>query len=156
MATNGIVQVAQAAAAAAVAAAASSSSVPLASSSSSATPNGNISNGSTNTSNGNNANNVNAKHQMALINAISQAFRNQMGEPMQNDKIASLLLQHMGQLGELAKQGKLNYAQIMQVGSVFVLFCSVIAFLLLFFCCCCHCMSMRMGGWAVIMRARSR
>lgn len=105
MATNGIVQVAQA-----TAAAASSSSAP--------NPANNANGSSATMNTTTNGNNVNAKHQMTLINAISQAFRNQMGEPMQNDKIASLLLQHMGQLGELAKQGKLNYSQIMQASCI--------------------------------------
>ena len=93
MATNGIAPTAQASATQASTAGPS---------------NGNASNANVNISNA-------AKPQINLISAITQAFRNQTGEPLQNDRIASLLLQHMPQLGELAKQGKLNYTHIMQV-----------------------------------------
>ncbi|EIN11396.1 hypothetical protein PUNSTDRAFT_131560 [Punctularia strigosozonata HHB-11173 SS5] len=56
---------------------------------------------------GNSANNI--------ITALGNAFRSQTGEPLSGDKIAQLLFQNMNQLGELAKQGKLNQEQIMQV-----------------------------------------
>ncbi|GBE80655.1 hypothetical protein SCP_0303730 [Sparassis crispa] len=39
----------------------------------------------------------------------------QNGDPVSTDRIAQLLLQNMGQLGELAKQGKLNAAQVRQL-----------------------------------------
>jgi transcription initiation factor TFIID subunit 12 len=50
-----------------------------------------------------------------IITALGNAFRSQTGEPLSGDKIAQLLFQNMSQLGELAKQGKLNQEQIMQV-----------------------------------------
>lgn len=51
----------------------------------------------------------------SIITALGSAFKSQTGEPLSGDKIAQLLLQNMPQLGELAKQGKLNQQQIMQV-----------------------------------------
>lgn len=50
-----------------------------------------------------------------IITALGSAFKSQTGEPVSNDKIAQLLIQNMAQLGELAKQGKLNQQQIMQL-----------------------------------------
>lgn len=50
-----------------------------------------------------------------IITALGSAFKTVNGEPLPGDKIAQLLLQNMPQLGELAKQGKLNQQQIMQV-----------------------------------------
>ncbi|KIP05580.1 hypothetical protein PHLGIDRAFT_146519 [Phlebiopsis gigantea 11061_1 CR5-6] len=50
-----------------------------------------------------------------IITALGSAFKTQTGEPLSGDKIAQLLLQNMPQLGELAKQGKLNQQQIMQL-----------------------------------------
>ncbi len=52
---------------------------------------------------------------MSIITALGQAFKTQTGESMQHDKIATLLLANMSQLSELAKQGKLNQSQILQV-----------------------------------------
>ncbi|OBZ70672.1 Transcription initiation factor TFIID subunit 12 [Grifola frondosa] len=50
-----------------------------------------------------------------IITALGNAFKSQTGDPMSGDRIAQLLLQNMSQLGELAKQGKLNQAQILQL-----------------------------------------
>ena len=58
-------------------------------------------------SNGAGANNI--------ITALGAAFKSQTGDPLSGERIAQLLLQNMNQLGELAKQGKLNQHQIMQV-----------------------------------------
>jgi transcription initiation factor TFIID subunit 12 len=54
----------------------------------------------------------------SIITAIGNAFKSQTGDPMSGDRIAQLLLANMGQLGELAKQGKLNQSQILQVKSL--------------------------------------
>ena len=51
----------------------------------------------------------------SIITALGSEFKTQTGEPLPGDKIAQLLLQNMPQLGELAKKGKLNKQQIMQV-----------------------------------------
>lgn len=51
----------------------------------------------------------------SIITALGAAFKTQTGDPLPGEKIAQLLLQNMNQLGELAKQGKLNHQQIMQV-----------------------------------------
>ncbi|THH13164.1 hypothetical protein EW146_g7026 [Bondarzewia mesenterica] len=51
----------------------------------------------------------------SIITALGNAFKSQTGDPLPGDRIAQLLLQNMGQLGELAKQGKLNQQQIMQL-----------------------------------------
>lgn len=51
----------------------------------------------------------------SIITALGNAFKSQTGDPMSGDKIAQLLIANMGQLGELAKQGKLNQSQILQV-----------------------------------------
>ncbi|EPQ56944.1 hypothetical protein GLOTRDRAFT_73406 [Gloeophyllum trabeum ATCC 11539] len=50
-----------------------------------------------------------------IVTALGQAFKTHTGEPLSGDRIAQLLLANMPQLGELAKQGKLNQAQIMQL-----------------------------------------
>lgn len=50
-----------------------------------------------------------------LISALATAFKSQTGENLQQDRIAALLLQNMSQISDLAKQGKLNQTQIMQV-----------------------------------------
>ncbi|KZT22601.1 hypothetical protein NEOLEDRAFT_1137849 [Neolentinus lepideus HHB14362 ss-1] len=50
-----------------------------------------------------------------IVAALGHAFKSHTGEPLSGDKIAQLLLANMPQLGELAKQGKLNQAQIMQL-----------------------------------------
>jgi transcription initiation factor TFIID subunit 12 len=53
-----------------------------------------------------------------IIAALTSVFKSATGEQVHNDRIASLLLQNMPQLTELAKQGKLNQNQIMQVRSL--------------------------------------
>lgn len=58
----------------------------------------------------NNANNG----PVSIIKALGQAFKSQTGDNLSGDKIATLLLQNMPQLSELAKQGKLNQQQIQQ------------------------------------------
>ncbi|KAH7888864.1 transcription initiation factor TFIID subunit A-domain-containing protein [Phlebopus sp. FC_14] len=50
-----------------------------------------------------------------IITALGHAFKNHNGEPMTGERIAQLLAQNMGQLGELARQGKLNAQQIQQL-----------------------------------------
>ncbi|KAI6157648.1 transcription initiation factor TFIID subunit A-domain-containing protein [Pisolithus tinctorius] len=50
-----------------------------------------------------------------IITALGNAFKNQNGEPITGERIAQLLAQNMGQLGELARQGKLNAQQIQQL-----------------------------------------
>jgi len=50
-----------------------------------------------------------------IITALSTAFKAQNGDPLPGERIAQLLIQNMGQLSELAKQGKLNQQQIMQL-----------------------------------------
>ncbi|KAH9947573.1 transcription initiation factor TFIID subunit A-domain-containing protein [Amylocystis lapponica] len=50
-----------------------------------------------------------------IITALGNAFKTQTGDPVSGDRIAQLLIQNMSQLGELAKQGKLNQAQILQL-----------------------------------------
>ena len=58
--------------------------------------------------------------QANIITALGNAFKTQNGEPITNERIAQLLAQNMGQLGELARQGKLNTQQVQQVrGLVF-------------------------------------
>ena len=52
-----------------------------------------------------------------IITALSTAFKTQTGENIQNDRIAALLLQHMPQIDELEKKGKLNNQQILQVSN---------------------------------------
>jgi len=50
-----------------------------------------------------------------IISALGAAFKTREGEPLPGERIAQLLIQNMGQLSELAKQGKLNHQQIMQL-----------------------------------------
>ena len=50
-----------------------------------------------------------------IITALTSVLKNSSGENVQNDRIATLLLQNMTQLSELARQGKINQQQIMQV-----------------------------------------
>ena len=51
-----------------------------------------------------------------IITALGAAFKTQNGDPLPGERIAQLLLPNMPQLSELAKQGKLNQQQIIQVG----------------------------------------
>jgi transcription initiation factor TFIID subunit 12 len=50
-----------------------------------------------------------------IITALGNAFKIQNGEHITGERIAQLLAQNMGQLGELARQGKLNPQQIQQL-----------------------------------------
>lgn len=50
-----------------------------------------------------------------IITALGNAFKSQNGDPVPGERIAQLLAQNMGQLGELARQGKLSPQQIQQV-----------------------------------------
>ncbi|KAF8843035.1 hypothetical protein BDN67DRAFT_898098 [Paxillus ammoniavirescens] len=50
-----------------------------------------------------------------IITALGNAFKSHNGEPITGERIAQLLAQNMGQLGELARQGKLNAQQIQQL-----------------------------------------
>lgn len=63
-----------------------------------------------------------------IITAIGHAFKTQTGDPVSSERIAQLLTQHMNQLSELAKQGKLNQQQIMQVRSPL---CSLFLYMML-------------------------
>lgn len=49
-----------------------------------------------------------------IITALGNAFKDS-GAAMSNDRLATVLWQNMSQLTDLAKQGKLNQQQIMQV-----------------------------------------
>ena len=53
--------------------------------------------------------------QSNIITALGQVFKMQTGDTMSGEKIAQMLIANMGQLGELAKQGKLTHQQITQV-----------------------------------------
>lgn len=50
-----------------------------------------------------------------IIQALGNAFKNQTGGAIDNTQIAKLLQSNIGQLGQLAKDGKLTQAQILQV-----------------------------------------
>ncbi|KAG0707090.1 transcription initiation factor TFIID subunit A-domain-containing protein [Suillus ampliporus] len=50
-----------------------------------------------------------------IITALTSAFKSQNGEAASSTRIAQLLEQNMGQLGELMRQGKLTAVQIQQV-----------------------------------------
>jgi hypothetical protein len=54
-----------------------------------------------------------------IITALGNAFKDPSGATMSNDRLAAVLLQNMSQLTDLAKQGKLNQQQIMQVRHTF-------------------------------------
>lgn len=56
----------------------------------------------------------NSANAHAIITALGNAFKTQ-GGPMDNAQIAKLLQNNLGQLGQLAKEGKLNQQQILQV-----------------------------------------
>ena len=61
-----------------------------------------------------------------IITALGNAFKDPSGATMSNDRLAAVLLQNMSQLTDLAKQGKLNQQQIMQVRHT-VLTCEISA-----------------------------
>ena len=51
----------------------------------------------------------------SIITALGNAFKDPSGAALPNDRLATVLIQNMNQLNDLAKQGKLNQQQIMQV-----------------------------------------
>jgi len=59
--------------------------------------------------NGSSANTAN------IITALGNAFKDPSGAALPNDRLAAVLIQNMNQLNDLAKQGKLNQQQIMQL-----------------------------------------
>ncbi|KAF8482953.1 transcription initiation factor TFIID subunit A-domain-containing protein [Russula ochroleuca] len=50
-----------------------------------------------------------------IITALGNAFKDPSGAALANDRLAAVLIQNMNQLNDLAKQGKLNQQQIMQL-----------------------------------------
>lgn len=50
-----------------------------------------------------------------IIQALGHAFKNQTGGALDNNQIAKLLQSNIGQLSQLAKDGKLSHTQILQV-----------------------------------------
>ncbi len=52
-----------------------------------------------------------------IITALGNAFKDPSGVALPNERLAAVLNQNMNQLNDLAKQGKLNQQQIMQVRS---------------------------------------
>ncbi|KZT10768.1 uncharacterized protein LAESUDRAFT_721144 [Laetiporus sulphureus 93-53] len=54
-------------------------------------------------------------NQENIITALNNAYKTQTGDPLSSDRIAQLLIQNMPQLSQLAKEGKLNQAQILQL-----------------------------------------
>jgi hypothetical protein len=52
-----------------------------------------------------------------IITALGNAFKDPSGAALPNERLAAVLIQNMNQLNDLAKQGKLNQQQIMQVRS---------------------------------------
>jgi len=50
-----------------------------------------------------------------IITALGNAFKDPSGAFLPNGCLATVLIQNMNQLNDLAKQGKLNQQQIMQV-----------------------------------------
>jgi transcription initiation factor TFIID subunit 12 len=69
----------------------------------------------TNNSTANQPASTQAPNAASIITALGNAFKSQTGDPMSGERIAQLLIANMGQLGELAKQGKLNHNQILQL-----------------------------------------
>ncbi|KAH9059372.1 transcription initiation factor TFIID subunit A-domain-containing protein [Lactarius vividus] len=61
------------------------------------------------------ATNGSANNMANIITALGNAFKDPSGATMSNDRLAAVLLQNMNQLTDLAKQGKLNQQQIMQL-----------------------------------------
>jgi len=56
-----------------------------------------------------------------IIQALGNAFKSQ-GDAMNNAQIAKLLQANIGQLGQLAKDGKLSQQQILQVTGFLYIF----------------------------------
>jgi len=50
-----------------------------------------------------------------IITALGNAFKDPSGAALPNDRLATVLIQNMNQLNDLAKQGKLNQQQILQL-----------------------------------------
>jgi len=50
-----------------------------------------------------------------IIAALGNAFKSQTGDALNNNQIAKLLQSNIGQLSQLAKEGKLSQQQILQV-----------------------------------------
>jgi hypothetical protein len=66
-----------------------------------------------------------------IIQALGNAFKSQTGGVLNNVQIAKLLQANIGQLGQLAKDGKLSQQQILQVKkNVLVIFESWILMIL--------------------------
>ena len=57
-----------------------------------------------------------------IIQALGNAFKSQTGGVLNNVQIAKLLQANIGQLGQLAKDGKLSQQQILQVKSILIIF----------------------------------
>ena len=57
----------------------------------------------------------------SIITALGNAFKDPSGAALPNDRLATVLIQNMNQLNDLAKQGKLNQQQIMQVTHAHIL-----------------------------------
>jgi transcription initiation factor TFIID subunit 12 len=57
-----------------------------------------------------------------IIQALGNAFKSQTGGVLNNVQIAKLLQANIGQLGQLAKDGKLSQQQILQVKSILIVF----------------------------------
>ena len=64
-----------------------------------------------------NSSSVNTANTANIITALGNAFKDPSGAALPNDRLAAVLIQNMNQLNDLAKQGKLNQQQIMQVRS---------------------------------------
>jgi transcription initiation factor TFIID subunit 12 len=54
-------------------------------------------------------------HTNGIIQALGNAFKSQTGDVLNNSQIAKLLQANIGQLGQLAKDGKLSQSQILQL-----------------------------------------
>jgi transcription initiation factor TFIID subunit 12 len=54
-------------------------------------------------------------HANGIIAALGNAFKSQTGDILNNSQIAKLLQSNIGQLSQLAKEGKLSQQQILQV-----------------------------------------
>jgi len=57
-----------------------------------------------------------------IIQALGNAFKSQTGGVLNNGQIAKLLQANIGQLGQLAKDGKLSQQQILQVKIFLIIF----------------------------------
>lgn len=55
-----------------------------------------------------------------IIQALGKAFQSQTGDALNNNQIAQLLQANIGQLGQLAKDGKLSQQQILQVWAFYI------------------------------------